>query len=455
MKIFYHVSTILKMLSMIIFSQALLAHGEELPVESTGRAQVEPDKKTEENWDIHFQATSVTQGHPSFPAAYSGINSLSSGAETATSFTATLFAEAKVWKNGEIYVSPEILAGSGISGTLGLGGAPNGEIYRVDNPDPKFTLSRIYFKQVFGMGETQEYKGANLDQRAGIYNQKRFTVIIGKFSLTDFFDNNRYSDDPRTQFLNWSIMYNGAWDFAADTRGYTWGMVLELREPSWAIRLGSVQVPEQANQMSLDGNLSRAHGDNLEFEYRYSIKNHPGITRLMSYVNYAHMGNYRETLINPGYGMDITQDRQYRIKYGFGVNLEQEMTSDMGIALRLGWNDGATETWAFTEIDRTASLTMSLKGAAWYRPADNFGIGVVVNGLSQDHADYLAAGGYGFIIGDGRLSYAPEEILETYYLWKPASYLGISPDFQFVNHPAYNKDRGPVFIMGIRTHFEY
>jgi high affinity Mn2+ porin len=153
--------------------------------------------------------------------------------------------------------------------------------------------------------------------------------------------------------------------------------------------------------------------------------------------------------------MDITQDRQYRTKYGFGVNLEQEMTSDLGFGLRLGWNDGATETWAFTEIDRSASLTMSLNGASWTRSADNLGIGVVVNGLSQDHADYLAAGGYGFIIGDGHLNYAPEEILEAYYLWKPVSYLGISPDFQFVNHPAYNTDRGPVLIMGIRIHLEY
>ena len=439
----------------MIFSQALIARGEELSFGSSGSGQVEPDKKTEETWGLHFQATSVTQGHPSFPASYSGFNSLSPDAETATSVTSTLFAEAKVWINGEIYMSPEILYGSGISGTLGLAGAPNGEIYRVDNPDPKLNLSRIYLKQVFGMGERKEFKAADLEQLAGFYNQKRLTVVIGKFSLVDFFDNNSYSDDPRTQFLNWSIMYNGAWDFAADTRGYTWGIVLELQEPSWAIRFGSVQVPEQANQMSLDGNLSKAHGDNLELEYRYSIKDRPGATRLMSYVNYAHMGNYRETLNNPSYGMDITQDRQYRIKYGFGFNFEQEVTSNLGFGLRLGWNDGATETWAFTEIDRSASLTMSLKGASWNRSADNLGIGIVVNGLSQDHADYLAAGGYGFIIGDGRLSYSPEEILETYYLWKPAPYLGITPDFQFVNHPAYNTDRGPVLIMGIRVHVEY
>lgn len=455
MKRFNNISTTFKILALIIFSPVLLAHGEELYVGSSESAQIEPGKKAEETWSLHFQATSVTQGHPSFPADYSGLNSLTSGAETATSVTATLFAEAKVWKNGEIYMSPEILSGSGISSTLGLAGAPNGEIYRVDNPDPKFSLSRIYLKQIFGMGETKEFKTADLEQLAGFYSQKRSSVVIGKFSLVDFFDNNSYSDDPRTQFLNWSIMYNGAWDFAADTRGYTWGIVLELQEPSWAIRLGSVQVPEQANQMSLDGNLSKAHGDNLEFDYRYSVKDRPGVTRLMSYVNYAHMGNYRETLTNPSYGMDITQDRQYRIKYGFGVNLEQEITSDLGIGLRLGWNDGATETWAFTEIDRTASLTMGLKGTSWHRQVDTLGIGAVVNGLSQDHADYLGAGGHGFIIGEGRLSYAPEEILEIYYLWKPVHYLGISPDFQVVNHPAYNTDRGPVVIMGTRVHLDY
>jgi len=313
----------------------------------------------------------------------------------------------------------------------------------------------MYLKQTIGMGGSQEYIPSDINQLAGYASQKRFTVAVGKFSLTDFFDNNTYSDDPRSQFLNWSIMYNGAWDFAADTRGYTLGVVIELQEPTWAIRLGSVQVPQQANQMTLDGNLLKAHGDNLEYEYRYSMNSHPGATRLMTYVNHAHMGNYREVLTHPIYGMDITKDREYRIKYGFGFNLEQEFTSNLGVALRLGWNDGATETWAFTEIDRTVSLTMSFKGTLWSRPLDTFGIGTAVNGLSQDHADYLTAGGYGFIIGDGNLSYAPEEILETYYLWKPVPFLGISPDFQFVNHPAFNTARGPVFIMGIRLHFEY
>ena len=411
--------------------------------------------EVEERWGVHVQATTVSQWHRAFPEQYSGPNSLSSSPEFRTSLTSTLFAGARLWPGAELYVNPELAGGSGFSHTLGVAGFPNGEIYRVDTPTPKVFLARLFLRQTFGLGGGRERVESDQNQLAGTYDQRRFTLTLGKFSLTDLFDDNAYSHDARTQFLNWSLMDNGAWDYAADTRGYTWGVALELQQPRWALRVATVMVPQKANQMALDHHLSKAHGDNAEFEYRYAVQQHPGKLRLSTYANHAHMGSYRETIDNPALGMDITLSRQYRVKYGYGLNIEQELFPDVGAFLRIGWNDGRTETWAFTEIDQTVSFGISLKGPRWKRPEDTVGVAAAINGLSANHADYLKAGGVGFIIGDGRLSYAPEQILETYYLWKPFSRIGVTADFQFVDHPAYNRDRGPVYIAGGRLNYEF
>lgn len=409
--------------------------------------------EVDDPWDLHFQSTVVSQWHPAFPAKYSGPNSLSAKPEFSTSLTSTLFAGARLWHGAEFYVNPELVAGNGFSHTLGVAGFPNGEIYRVSDPVPTLFVARLFLRQTFSLGGERERVEPDQNQLGGIYDQHRITLTLGKFGLTDLFDDNAYSHDPRTQFLNWSIIDNGAWDYAADTRGYTWGVALEYQQPRWALRLATVMVPLQANKESLDFALSRAHGDNAEIEYRYAIQEHPGTLRLSAYANHAHMGSYRET-IDTGV-MDITLTRQYRVKYSWGLNIEQELSRDVGVFLRLGWNDGRTETWAFTEIDRTASFGISLKGSRWKRPEDTVGIAAAINGLSSDHADYLAAGGVGFIIGDGHLTYAPEQIVETYYLWKPLPRLGVTVDVQYVNHPAYNLDRGPVFIAGTRLHYNF
>ena len=409
--------------------------------------------EVDEPWDLHFQTTVVSQWHPAFPEQYSGPNSLSAKAEFRSSLTSTLFTGARLWHGAEFYFNPELVAGNGFSHTLGVAGFPNGEIYRVSDPVPTLFVARLFLRQTFGLGGERERIEPDQNQLGGIYDQHRITLTLGKFSLTDLFDDNVYSHDPRTQFLNWSIMDNGAWDYAADTRGYTWGVALEYQQPRWAFRLATVMVPKQANKESLDFALSRAHGDNAEFEYRYAIQEHPGKITLSAYANHAHMGSYRET-IDTGV-MNITLTRQYRVKYGWGFNAEQELSRDVGVFLRLGWNDGRTETWAFTEIDRTASFGISLKGSRWKRPEDTVGIAAAINGLSGDHADYLAAGGVGFILGDGSLTYAPEQIVETYYLWKPLPRIGVTVDVQYINHPAYNVDRGPVFIAGTRLHYSF
>ena len=404
---------------------------------------------------VHLQATAVTQWHPDFSARYSGPHSLSPESDLKTSFTGTLFTGMRLWQGAAVYFDPELSAGSGFSHSTGVAGFPNGEVYRVSSPDPKVNLARLFIRQTLGLGGERESVDPEPGTLGGSVDDHRVTLTAGKFSLADLFDDNAYSHDPRREFLNWALMDNGAWDYAADTRGYTWGAALEYNQPGWAIRLATAMVPKEANQMEFDQRLSKAHGDNAEFESRYAVREHPGKLRLSAFMNHARMGRYRDAIDAPAPGKDITLSRQYRVKYGFGLNLEQGLGADLGAFLRAGWNDGRTETWAFTEIDRTFSLGLSLKGGRWRRPDDTVGLAGVINGLSRDHADYLAAGGLGVIIGDGALSYAPEEIVEAYYRWQPLSRVEVTADTQYVNHPAYNADRGPVFIAGARLHYEF
>ena len=416
-----------------------------------------PESHEAKNWSLHGQATSVTQEHFSIHSPYRGTNSLNPDREYKTSYTITLFAGLRLWRGGEFYLNHETQAGMGLSKTLGIASYPNGEIYRVDNPEPKASLVRYYYKQTFGMGGGQEFLEDGQNQIQGYTASDRFTVLVGKFSLNDFFDTNKYAHDPRTQFFNWSLMDTGAWDYAADTRGYTHGFMLELNRNDWTLRYAAVMVPKQANQMFMEWEKYPvvARGDNVEFEFRYRLASRPGAVRLLGYMNHAHMGNYRQATQQGEVdgSVDIATTRTYSVKKGAALNLEQEVAADTGVFCRLGWNDGVTETWAFTEIDRSVAVGFSGKGATWSRSHDSYGLALMVNGVSPDHRDYLAAGGYGFIVGDGKLSYAPEKALEVYYnigVWD--EYLQVTPDFQYISNPAYNQDRGPVAIYGLRLH---
>ncbi len=408
-----------------------------------------------DDWSFHLQSTTITQGHGAFNSPYSASLSLMSIPEIKTSQTITFFAGRRLWSGGEFYFNPEMSAGTGLSGTHGIAGFSNGEIYRVDTADPKVTISRLYVQQIFGLGGASQKIPDDKNQLGETVNVKRVTVAAGKFSLNDFFDNNAFAHDPRTQFLNWSLMDNAAWDYAADTRGYTWGLYFEINQPDWAFRVASVLEPTSANQIDLEMDLTKAHGDNAEFEWRYKLKNESGKLRFLYYQNHAHMGSYRLALNSGASIPDVTSNRDSRIKYGYGINLEQEINEVLAVTSRWGWNDGATETWAFTEVDSTFTLGINLKGKLWKRDGDNLGLAFITNGLSQDHIDYVTAGGVGFIIGDGHLSYDREEILEFYYVYKILDFLSFTADYQFVNHPAYNQDRGPVSILAARAHLEF
>jgi high affinity Mn2+ porin len=404
-------------------------------------------------WNLHGQATLTPQAHPGFASLYNNpLISFDSQADAKTSFTATVFAGVRPWKNTEIYLNPEFAAGAGLSNSHGIAGFPNAEIYRVgDSASLRGFISRLYWRQTIPLGGPKERIEDAANTLATTTDVSRLTITFGKFSLNDFFDGNRYAHDPRTQFLNWSLMDNGAWDYAADTRGYTYGIHLDLNQERWALRFASVMIPFSANQLDLDADVARARGDNLEFEYRYSFRERPGKVRALAFLNSARMGNYVRATADPA--LDLLASRSYSHKYGFGLGIEQELTASLGLFARLGWNDGATETWAFTEVDQTASIGLSLRGSGWKRENDVLGFAYIANGISGDHAAFLRAGGHGFMVGDGGLHYGAEQILELYYALslEPAH---ISFDFQQVFNPGYNQDRGPVSVVALRLHAE-
>jgi len=415
--------------------------------------------KKSQVWNLHFQNTVITQYHPSFKALYSGKNSLSSSQETPVSITGTLFFGLKAGKRTSIYFNPEISGGSGFSKTTGVAGFPNGEVYRVSDPSPHIYIARLYLQHVFPLTVKEEYITDGFNQLAQLRPVSYIALTAGKYSIMDFFDINSYSHDPRTQFYNWALMGNGAWDYPANTRGYTYGITIEYVKPDWALRFSSLMVPLMANGSVMDWNLKRSRSEALEIERKFNIGSRPGKIRIMGYFTQARMGNYEKAIewgLDRGLAPEIDSVHVLgHTKIGIGINAEQSLGKYSGLFLRAGWNDGHNETWVFTEIDRHLSCGVIFNGKSWHRGDDNIGVAQIINGLSGDHRNYLKAGGYGFIIGDGHLNYRPELVTEVYYSFRLSKYpVWITPDYQLIVNPAYNKDRGPVHAFGIRVHTE-
>ena len=415
------------------------------------------DTLKQENFGFHFQQTIITQEKPGFGAAYSGLNSLSTKTETQSSITSTLFGAARLWKGAEAYFNPEISGGAGLSKTLGVAGFPNGETFRVGSAEPKIYIARLYFKQNFEWGKEKDTLESSGSSLAGLRSKRYFSITIGKFGMADFFDNNNFSHDPRSQFMNWALMDNGAWDYPANTRGYVIGATAELGQPDWTLRFAFTMVTTQANQSDWDAKIGKANTETIEYEKRYDIAGQKGTLRLLGFLNNGKFGNYNLAIAQNPSAPNVDSTQHYgRHKYGFGINTDQYLTKDFGVFAKASWNDGHTETWFFTEIDRSATFGGVLKGSQWKRSDDEAGLAFIVNGLSDPHRNYLAAGGYGFLIGDGRLNYAPEMIAELYY--KINAYqkkFFLTPDYQFILNPAYYKDRGPVNVFSIRAHVEF
>ena len=432
-------------------------------------APVKPADVQEQDWNWHVQNTDIVQGYPGFSAKYSGPNSLPSGGETRESVSLDLMAGVRLWRGAEAHIDGMMWQGFGVNNSLGVDGFPNGEAFRLGTAEPNGVITRLFIRQTIGLGGEQEDVEDDQFTLAGKQDVSRLTITLGRFSAKDVFDNNAYANDPRTQFMNWALMANEAWDYPADAIGYTTGIAFELNQPKWTLRYGFFQMPRFSNSLTAedrifkwpydnsaqDGPLLDAWGMVTEFERRYSINTHPGAIRFLAYLNRANMGSYQDAVNSPTRPADITATAAFRYKYGFGLNIEQEIAKNVGVFSRLGWSDGHNQAWVFSDVDYTATAGISIKGEAWQRPDDTFGLAGVFNGISKVHQEFFAAGGTGILAGDGNLNYGWEKILETYYDFKVWKTVHAAVDYQFITDPAFNRDRGPVSIFAARVHWEF
>src|SRR3984957_16302474 len=416
-------------------------------------------QQDDERWNLYYQATSIGQHHGTFDSPYTGALGLQNYPETGVSLTTTLFFGLRLLPNLQFYFDPEIAGGRGFSSVDGLANPSNGELPRVATATPKPYIARLYLSYDFGFGSEKEHVDSEQNQLGGDRPMVRYTITAGRFSLTDFFDNNSYTHDPRTQFMAWGVMYNGAWDYPADTRGYTWGWVHEFHTRNWSLRYASAAEPKNANGPRFDRQLFRDRGDVFEGERRYSLGGHAGTVRLLGFLNHTNSGSYADAIkLGEQTGTTPNVDAVRHVgtlKYGTGVNLEQEITHNTGFFVRLGWNDGKTQDFAFTAIDRLASSGVSVKGTRWKRKDDTVATSFTASGISGVHAVYLARGGLDFLIGDGRLNYAPEYVWESYYRARLFPGFFATFDLQHDTNLAFNHDRGPVWIESLRLHMEF
>lgn len=403
---------------------------------------------------LHGQATYIEQETDGFHAPYSGPNSLSphAGRETAD---ATLYLGARLWRGAELWVNPEADQGFGLDSTVGLAGFASGEAYKLGRNAPYFRLQRAFIRQTLNLGGEISNADAGPNQFALPQRSNRLVLTLGKVSVVDIFDVNRYAHDPRADFLNWSVIDAGSFDYAADAWGYSVGGAAEWYEGPWAWRAGVFDLSDTPNSTRLEPGFGEYQVD-FEAEHRHQFLGQPGKIDITVFESHARMGLLEDAIAYAqanGLQPDPAPVRRYRKRDGISLNLEQQLTSNVGMFARLGDAGGDVETYDFTDIDRTGSVGVSVSGGPWHRPGDTVGLAGVVNAISRDRRQYLAAGGLGVLVGDGRLPHAGhEDILETYYQAAVISAVDVTLDYQWVGNPAYNRDRGPVSIFAVRVH---
>jgi hypothetical protein len=410
---------------------------------------------------ISGQINIIHQQNPSFFSKYSGENSFGPERQKATSRVLTLYTGFELTKSTEVLGDFESAGGRGLSDALGLAGFTNLDVVRNPTLGAKPYLARLLIHQTISLGGEASPSERTFLSLAPEKAEKRIEIYAGKLSIADFFDTNSVGSDSHFQFMNWTVDNNGAYDYAADTRGYTYGVVVDYERRKWAMRFGEALMPKVANGLNLDWNISRARAENLEFQIQPSLwAHHPTTVRFLSFLNHANMGIYRDAINAFQEGRDPEPDieahrQQGRKKYGFGLNAEQQMTHDVRLYGRLGWNEGAHESFAYTEVDRGWSFGGSVQGSHWKRANDKAGAAFVINAISGDHRRYLQLGGKGFLLGDGNLTYGLEKIFETYYTARIVRGVYLGFDLQHINNPGYNRDRGPVLVPSARLHFEF
>ena len=406
-------------------------------------------------WSFHAQATEMLLGQPGFRSPYAGTNSIRSDDDFRQTTTFDIFLGARLWPGGEVYLDVEYYQGFGFANTHGIAAFPNAEGSKVGQRIGDGTLPHLFYRQIFGFGGEQEELEGDQLQLAEKVDVSRLTITIGRLTTGDQFDANAYAHDARREFINWALVNNGAYDYAGDSYGYIEGATAELNQKQWALRYGIFDVPRVSNGFAKDGHLLKAWQQVLEIEERYTILDRSGKIRLLGWLESAHMGSYRETLADPALTEDITKTRRYRYQYGFAVNIEQTISENIGAFMRASWRDGQSEVWQYTDIDQSVSAGLQVKGEPWKRKNDTLGCAGIIDGISAAHRDFLAAGGLGPLIGDGKLPhYSLEKVIEVYYDVEVTNNIHFAVDYQFVANPAYNSDRGPINIFAARFHFQ-
>lgn len=434
----------------------------------------------DERWNAYGQATYISSWKPAFPAAYTNLNgtpfSLSADAERSFTGTVTAYLGLKAWTGGEFYFAPEMISELPLSGLKGLGGSiQNFELQKNGSVHPLWYRSRFYLQQTFNFGGSQENVQSGPLQLAGNRQSRRLVFTVGNLSVLDIFDKNRYAANLRQQFFNMAFLANATYDFAADARGYSVGLAAEYYYDDWTFRAGRFATPQNPNDLPLDFRLFKYYGDQLELEHRHILFDQPGAVRLLGYRNQEHMGNFNDAInalqANPAqnavncttfnYGSanssapDLCWVRKSSVKMGIGLNLEQQVSEDVGVFFRGMFSDGKTEVYSYTSSDRSLSFGAQITGNRWGRSKDALGLGYASNWLSSSHVAYLNLGGVDAFIGDGKINYQPEQVVDLYYNLNLLSFAWLTMDYQHIANPGYNTDRGPVDVYGVRVHFEF
>ena len=423
--------------------------------------QTQAEEMTSEDTTARMQSTYAWQSKPAMYSAYSGRNSLQAADEKSYTATLTGYFGFRPWKSGEIYFNPEVTQGTPFSGLNGTAAFTNGELTRTASSSPTLYRQRLFLRQTWGMGGGDEVVESDLNQMAGTVDKHRFVLTAGNFSTLDVFDDNLYAKDPRVHFMNAGFMAPLAYDYAADARGFGWGVTGEWYVDEWVFRAGRMTGPKTPNMLPVDFRIFKHYGDQVELEHAHLLADQPGKVRLLAWRNRAKLASFEDALAylnahpaaDPQTILDVRNSE--KIKYGFGINIEQAINDDLGFFLRAMKADGKTETYAFTEADQSLGLGLSIKGSGWHRALDTVGVGYIQNKISKDRQRYLEAGGLSFFIGDGALSYGAEQVFELYYslqVWK-STYL--TADYQRMWNPGFNTDRGPATFFGLRAHAEF
>jgi len=413
---------------------------------------------------FHGQATFVEQGYPAFRSPYEGANSLTGGAQAQETFDVTLAAGIRLWKGAEFWFNPEIDQGFGLDQSHGVAGFPSAEAYKLGFGEPYARVQRAFIRQTIDLGGDTEKVDDDFNQFAGTRTADRLVLTVGRFNVVDIFDTNKYANNPKTDFLNWSLVNAGTFDYAADGWGYTYGAAAEWYTGRWTFRAGIFDFSDTPTGgispmgFALDPTFQQFQMVG-EIEKRYELWGEPGKIKITGFLSRGNAGNFNDAVALArvtGTPADITQVRSYDSRPGVSLNLEQQINRNLGVFFRAGWADGEIEPWDFTDIDDTVQGGISINGRSWGRPDDTIGIAGVVNGISNDHIAFLNAGGLGILVGDGQLTnYGLEKIFEAYYSYAVTSSAKLTFDYQFVDNPGYNRDRGPANVFAGRMHWQF